>query len=355
MKKKITIISAAILCFFAFMYYLNHRITISVIIPVYNAEKYLERCLDSIFIQDGNFEVIAVNDGSTDKSLQILQNYAKKHSNIRIIDQKNQGISAARNAGLKVAKNKYITFVDNDDWLEPDAFSIVRSVIKKDKPDILLSSFYDVYDKEWVRQTQGEEIANLVLGERKLPKRDMDKLVLFSPFYAQDAYSDLYYSGALVTHNFFKKDFLNTHKLQFPHGMSNMEDLIFMYRTYIYNPRISIVSEPIYNYYNRVDSESKSMSTLNALEARMLYMRKTPEYQKYPRRVQMYIDDSFLGGIFTGIANLQRHGLTLSVGIEQIYNAYKLMQKYNSEELKSCRYYTKLKEFLLKSNINLPL
>lgn len=355
MKKKIIFISAFIICILTFVYYLNQRITISVVIPVYNAEKYLHRCLDSILAQSGSFEIIAVNDGSKDKSLQILQEYAKKHSNIHVINQENQGISAARNAGMKAAKNKYITFVDNDDWLEPNAFSLVRGVIKKDNPDIVLSSFYDVYDQEWARQTQGEEAAQYVPEERKFPKRDMDKLVLFSPFYAKDAYSDLYYSGALVTHNFFRKEFINAHELQFPSGMDNMEDLIFMYRAYIYNPLISIISQPIYNYYNRVDSESKSMSTLNALEARMKYMRQTSEYQKHPRLVQMYIDDSFIGGIFTGIANLRRHGLPFSAGIKQISGAYKLMQKYNSEELKSCRYYTRLKELLQKNNINLPL
>ena len=294
MKKILISLSVVLVVCAAILGYMRQNISFSVVIPVYNAEKYLPRCLDSIFAQDGDFEVIAVNDGSTDGSLHILQDYAKKYSNMHIIDQKNQGISGARNAGMNAAKKKYITFVDNDDWLEPDAFSIAKKIIKKDNPDIVLSSFYEVYDREWVRQTRGEEAALSVPEETKFPKRDMDKLVLFSPFNTKGAHKDLYYSGTWVVHSFISKEFLDKYKIQFPTGMDNMEDLIFMYRSYAYNPQVSVLSEPIYNYYNRVNSESKSMSTLNVLQDRTAFMQQTSEYQRQPRQVQMYIDDCFL-------------------------------------------------------------
>lgn len=348
--KKIIILSVIVIC--SVWYYFSQRISFSVVIPVYNAERYLSRCLDSILAQKGDFEIIAVNDGSTDKSLQILQDYAKKHSNIRIIDQKNQGISAARNAGLNAAKNKYVTFVDNDDWLEPDAFSLVIKKIRQDKPDILLGNFYDVYDREWVRQVRGEEAAKTVSEESKFPKMNMHKLALFSPFNAKEAHSDLYYSGTWVVHSFFLKEFIEKHKLQFPLGKDIMEDLIFMYRAYAYNPRISILLEPIYNYNNRVDSASKKLSVLNVLEDRLNYMRQTPEYKSQLRQTQIYIDDCFIGNLFLGIANLERRGLPLSIGIEKIYRVYNMMNRYNSEELKSCRHYQRLKKFLSADKLN---
>ena len=338
-----------------FFFWHQNRITISIVIPVYNAEKYIGRCLDSILIQKGNFEIITVNDGSTDKSLLILQEYAKKHKEIKVIDQKNQGIASARNAGLRVAKNKYVTFIDNDDWLEPNAFSVVRDIIKQDKPDILLTSYYDVYDREWVRNTRGEEAAKEVPEESKFPKHDLDKLALFSPFYAKDAYKDLYYDGEWVIHTFFLKDFLNKHKLEFPEGMTNMEDLILMYRVYAYNPLVSVTTTPTYNYYNRVDSESKSMSTLNVLKERREYLHKTPEYKAYPRQTQKWIDDNFLSTIFVGIANLQRKKIPFAAGLDKIYDAYNYMLKYNSKELESCRYFGKLKSFLQNINPNQPL
>lgn len=355
MKRKLIFIGAVVAVCLAFVYYINQRITISVVIPVYNAEKYLARCLDSIFMQSGTFEVIAVNDGSTDNSLQILQEYAKKHSNMRIINQKNQGISGARNTGMKAAKNKYITFIDNDDWLEPDAFSLIREKIKEDKSDIVLGNFYDVYDKEWVRETKGEKYAQIAQEEVKFPKRSMERLELFSPFYAKDAFSDLYYEGTWVVHSFFSREFLNKYNLSFPDRMDIMEDLIFMYRAYAYNPYISVVAKPIYNYYNRVDSESKTLKTLDVWEDRLVYLRQTSEYKSSPRQAQMWMNDSYLAMIFVGIANLQRHKIPFEKGLDKIYSAYKSMQNYNAEELKSCRNYIRLKEFLQKNGFNLPL
>ena len=355
MKKRLTLIAILLLSAVVFCIWWQNRITISVVIPVYNAEKYIGRCLDSILVQTGKFEIIAVNDGSKDSSLQILQEYAKKHNNIRVIDQENQGIAGARNAGLRAAQGKYVTFVDNDDWLEPNAFDIARKIIKQDKPDILLGSYYDVYDKEWVRNTRGEEATKDVPEISKFPRHDMDKLSLFSPFYAKNAYKDLYYDGEWVIHTFFLKEFLNRYKLEFPQNMTNMEDLIFMYRVYAYNPFVSVTTAPIYNYYNRVDSESKSMSTLNVLKERKKYLHETAEYKSYPRQIQKWIDDNFLSTIFVGIANMQRKGIPLIAEIDKINDAYQSMLEYNSKELESCRYFGKLKKVLQNISPNQPL
>ena len=95
---------------------------ISVVIPVYNVEKYLRQCLDSVLAQAfSDYEVICVNDGSTDGSGRILKEYASGNPVVKVIEQKNGGLSAARNAGLKKAEGKYVLFLDSDDWLEKDA------------------------------------------------------------------------------------------------------------------------------------------------------------------------------------------------------------------------------------------
>jgi len=172
-------------------YYISQRVSISVVVPVYNAEKYLAKCLDSILSQSKNLEIIAVNDGSTDNSLNILEDYAKKHSNIKIITQTNQGVSSARNLGIKHATKDYITFVDSDDWLEQDAIKNVTKVIKKDSPDVLLTSYYDVYDKEWVEKTRGKEVAESMTSPAKYASRSLDKIALYTPFYAKDSLNDL--------------------------------------------------------------------------------------------------------------------------------------------------------------------
>ncbi len=96
---------------------------LSVIVPVYNADKWLPRCLDSICGQTyPHLEIICVNDGSTDDSAKILEEYAAKDSRVKVIHQENAGVSVARNAGLDAAMGEYVTFVDADDWLETDAY-----------------------------------------------------------------------------------------------------------------------------------------------------------------------------------------------------------------------------------------
>lgn len=102
---------------------MDNQLKISIIIPVYNAEKYLSQCLDSLLEQGiprEQYEIICINDGSRDASLSILKGYAKKYQNIVVIDKENEGVSATRNKGLDIAQGKYIWFVDADDWIAKD-------------------------------------------------------------------------------------------------------------------------------------------------------------------------------------------------------------------------------------------
>ena len=116
---------------------------LTIIIPVYNVENHLSRCLDSIFVGnniDGEFEVIAVDDGSTDNSYGILQEYAFRYKQLKIYHQENQGSSVARNKALDVATGKYIMFVDSDDFVEKDSINTILQEAIKTDIDIL---FYD--------------------------------------------------------------------------------------------------------------------------------------------------------------------------------------------------------------------
>lgn len=355
MNKKFLYSLIALILAGAFLLYQQTRLTFSVIIPVYNAEKYLKKCLDSVFAQSGSFEVIAVNDGSTDKSLEILQQYAKKHSNMKIINQQNKGVSSARNAALKVAKNKYITFVDSDDWLEKDAFKKVASVIKKDKSDIIQTGYYDVYDKQWVEDTRGKQAAKEITSEAKFATRKLDTLALFSPFYAKDAHSSLYYANISVHGQFFSNNFIKKHKITFPDGINLAEDFIFIYKAFSYNPLISIIPEPIYDYHNSVHSLSKSTRMLKDSRKSLAFMEQTKEFQNSPRRIQLYIRDNWLSLTLLGIANIQRHGAPWGSGAVEAYEAYKTFNIYNTQERKSCRNLPKIMEFLKEVKFNQPL
>ena len=114
---------------------------ISIIVPVYNAEKYLNRCISSLLNQTYyNLEIILVNDGSTDNSKKICENAAKNDSRIKLINSVNEGVSLARNKGLKEANGDYISFVDSDDYVEPDYVEKMLLTLKSKKVDIVYCS-----------------------------------------------------------------------------------------------------------------------------------------------------------------------------------------------------------------------
>ena len=122
---------------------------ISVIVPVYNVEDYLRKCLDSIVNQTyKNLEIILIDDGSTDNSGIICDEYAAKDNRIRVIHKANGGLSDARNAGLKIAKGEYIGFVDSDDYIAEDMYEFLYNFAVKNNLDVAMCSSCDVYEKE---------------------------------------------------------------------------------------------------------------------------------------------------------------------------------------------------------------
>ena len=122
----------------------SNVIRVSVIVPVYNVDKYLRKCLDSLVNQTlKEIEIIVINDGSTDESEKILQEYKKKDKRIIVIKQKNKGLSATRNVGIKNAKGKYVTFIDSDDWIEKDTFKKVKEQMDKNYEIIRINYMED--------------------------------------------------------------------------------------------------------------------------------------------------------------------------------------------------------------------
>ena len=122
---------------------------LTVVIPVYNVEKYLKRCVESVFVQEWhNYDILLVDDGSTDSSPQICDDYAKVYDFISVIHKKNGGLSEARNTGISHAKGDYVYFPDSDDWLEPQTFKELAEVLESQEFDIVS------FNREFVK---GEE------------------------------------------------------------------------------------------------------------------------------------------------------------------------------------------------------
>ena len=123
---------------------------ISIIVPVYNVEKFLPRCLDSLINQTlKDIEIVCINDGSTDKSLDILKKYAQKDNRIFILEQENLGLSIARNNGMKIAHGEYIGFTDSDDWVDLDFYEKLYNAAKKSDADIAAGGIKRLRSYKW--------------------------------------------------------------------------------------------------------------------------------------------------------------------------------------------------------------
>ena len=196
---------------------------ISVIIPVYNVEKYLRQCLDSVINQTyKDLEIICVDDCSTDNSRQILQEYAKKDERIKILyNKKNSKLGPTRNNGLKVATGKYIHFLDSDDWLEPNAYETLINDAEKG---------YDAVYFLW----NNVDIKNGAILPQNFKKS-------FSRAWVIEE------SGVNAWHGLYKKDFLSENNLEF-NDYSCMEDLEFTYKAIIFSNNMCVLDKQLLNY-----------------------------------------------------------------------------------------------------------
>ena len=218
-----------------------------------------------------------------------------------------------------------------------------------------MTGYYDVYDKEWVKNTRGEEATKFVADISKYPTRSLDKISLFSPFQAKDALSDLYYTGAGVRGQFFKKEFLSKTKITFIQGLDCYEDDVFVISLLLYNPYVSILNKPLYNYFNRFDSISKNKNTITCGRKSREAMLNSTAFLTSSRKEKMLIDDLFISYIFLSLANYRRHNLPLddiAIEAKAIYSAF---DKYNIAEKRSLRNYLKLHRMLHGSGIPNPL
>ena len=145
----------------------NNEIAVSVILPVYNVERFLSQCLDSLIQQTlRNIEIICVDDGSTDRSVEILENYAKRDKRIRIVHQPNAGAGAARNSGMKIARGKYLSFLDSDDFYELEMLE--KAYLKCEKDDANICVYRS---NQYNQQTSKYTDMSWTIKRKYLPKR----------------------------------------------------------------------------------------------------------------------------------------------------------------------------------------
>ena len=203
---------------------------LTVVIPVYNVEKYLNRCLKSILVQEWkNYDIILVDDGSTDRSPQICDDYVKAYDFISVIHKENGGLSEARNTGLSQAKGEYVYFPDSDDWLEPDTFIALAEALESQKFDIIS------FNREFVK------------GEEDVIVSDSVETQVFD---GKDAFVQMLkhsYITGFANDKVYRKSLFADHNIQFPIG-KYYEDLGTNYKLFLSAKRVYATNQKYYHY-----------------------------------------------------------------------------------------------------------
>lgn len=239
---------------------------ISVIVPVYNAEQYLAKCIESILAQTySNFELLLVDDGSKDGSLDCCNNYAKQDNRIKAFTHANSGVSATRNRGIELAQGEYITFVDSDDWIRPDYLQVLYDALQ---PDLGCGLVIAGLERCYAVEIVPVEIPTILLRQNEISRLVTDFLE-----------ERITYSCSKL----LSRKIVMENNLRFITNLSCFEDLLFTLDYALHADYVNIINEKIYCY--RTNDNEKSLSlrlytySHNILAFREL-LRKLYHYQK---------------------------------------------------------------------------
>ena len=252
------------------------EIKVSVVVPAYNVEKYIKKSLDSILNQTlRELEIICVNDGSTDNTKKILEEYAEKDNRIKIINKENGGLSSARNVGMQVAIGEYLGFVDSDDWIEPQMYEKLYEKAKADNSEMVICSVYKYDDK-----------AKQVVNDDKYYTLGYFPDEYFkSPFNHNETKDFLLQIPVMAWNKIYKRDFIEQKGAQFPEGFI-FEDGPFFFLIYFDMKRVSLVREQLYYYrvnrpHSIIDKGGKNyVDIIHITELLYKEMVKLPYYEK---------------------------------------------------------------------------
>lgn len=239
--------------------------SISIIVPIWNTEKYLRRCLDSLINQTKkDIEIVCVNDGSPDNSLDIIKEYVVKDSRIKLVDQKNQGVAVARNVGLKNATSKYIMWCDSDDEYAPDMCEKMFNAIEEYRVDMVVCAMNVISDEVGTKLGAGvEEYVRLKFsGEQTV---DWNLIV---------------HTDVSLPSKIMKKSLIDKYSMHFPDGL-HFEDAYFFDQYFTASRTVYYMDEKLYNYHRNNDSiMSRSFKKTNISLDYIQIIPRTYDYLK---------------------------------------------------------------------------
>lgn len=290
---------------------------LSVIMPVYNSAEFLNQCIDSLVLQEyKDYELILVDDGSTDASYEICCEYAGRYDNIRVLRQKNSGPSMARNNGIQAASGDYLTFVDSDDWVMPNYFSVLDDAMSQNTELIFYGRMHP----------DGQKAVNKVFPDGIFTSREeiVDLLV------------KNYYSGDLAScvNKAYSKRLFGDGDLRFPASTVVEEDLLFVLQALDRSESLVSLSEPLY-HYNRRDSGSVTTQYNPAkFDCKSKAYKKELEFARRWNSLDLerIFDDNYLSYISASINNLMYRACPLS----RTQKIEEIQRFYSTEQTAAC-------------------
>lgn len=268
---------------------MEENIRLSFIVPVFNTEIYLEECIESILNQQvKKSEIILVDDGSTDRSPMICDQYALKYKSVHVVHKANGGISTARNVGLSVARGEYVCFVDSDDFFQTKFSNNFLDICEKENIDII-RGWYGVYEDE-----SGE------YQYHPFPHVSYTNRVLSGYEFLEKSVKECA-NEVVPWLGFFKKEYLAKYNLHFPEKISYEEDQLFFLESLICDPSCKVYQSNIefYSYRKRVGSATKTPTLKQIKDILFVVEKETKLLEKYklPRKIRSaalkYICSSF--------------------------------------------------------------
>ncbi|WP_432629603.1 glycosyltransferase family 2 protein [Brotaphodocola sp.] len=251
-------------------------IFVSVIVPVYNVEKYLKECVDSILGQSWqNYEMILVDDGSTDSSGKICDDYALKNKKIKVVHKKNGGLSSARNSGIDIAKGNYIAFVDSDDVLHTDYLKVMIELIKKESADLVACDFVKGMNCCWEKNI--EQQLDIRCGDDVLDQMNNNDVIV-----------------TVAWNKLYDKKFFQDYQLRYPEGKIH-EDMFLTPQILHLAKKMVITNQKLYFYRQRENSimnskfSKKQLDILEAIEFRITLLNKWNKTELLVREYESYI------------------------------------------------------------------
>lgn len=255
----------------------NTKDLISVIVPVYNVEKYLPQCIDSILNQtEKNLEIILVDDGSLDNSGKICDEFSKKDDRIIVIHKKNNGLSSARNAGLEIARGNYIGFVDSDDWLDKTMYEVLLKLLKENNSDISCCDFFKTANSNDSIPHIDNEIINSYNNIESL----------------NNFYNGLYTQTVVAWNKLYKRELFKD--ISYPVGKIH-EDEGTTYKLYYKANKITYTNRPLYYYRITPNSittskfNKKRLDIIDVYDEKVKFIKNINNEEIYSKTLKWYL------------------------------------------------------------------